>query len=58
MTLIFLLGWTFFFLFTGVLIWKRITAHIKIYLLLMLHFIFLTGIFYFYPVILSITDSR
>jgi hypothetical protein len=25
---------------------------------LMLHFIFLTGIFYFYPVILSITDSR
>lgn len=53
--LFFLVCWTVIFLLTGVFVWMRIIAHIKVYLLLILHFIFLTGIFYFYPMILEIS---
>lgn len=55
MEFLFLLGWTSIFLLAGFLIWRRITSHIKVYLMLILHFFFLTGIFYLYPMILEIT---
>ncbi len=55
MEFLFLLGWTSIFLLAGVLVWMRIIAHIKVYLLLILHFIFLVGIFYLYPMILEIS---
>ena len=55
MEFLFLLGWTSIFLLAGVLVWKRNTAHIKLYLMLVLHFIFLAGIFYLYPMILEMT---
>ncbi len=50
---LFLLCWTAVFLFTGFLIWKRVAAHIKVYLILVLNLIFLTGIFYLYPLALK-----
>ena len=53
--LFFLVCWTVIFVLAGVFVWMRIIAHIKVYLLLILHFIFLTGIFYFYPMILEIS---
>lgn len=49
----FLLCWTGIFLIAGVLIWRQVTAHIKVYLILILHLLFLTGTFYFYPLILK-----
>ena len=52
MELLFLVCWTGIFLLSGTLLWIRITTHTKVYLILILHFIFLTGIFYFYPLIL------
>lgn len=55
MEFLFLLGWTSIFLLAGVLVWKQKTAHIKVYLVLIMHFIFLTGIFYLYPIILEMT---
>jgi hypothetical protein len=53
--LLFLVCWTVIFLLAGVFVWMRIIANIRVYLLLILHFIFLAGIFYFYPMILEIS---
>ena len=55
MGFLFLLGWTSIFLLAGVLVWRRVIAQIKVYLVLILHFIFLAGIFYLYPMILEMT---
>jgi len=52
--LVFLVCWTSLFLVTAFFIWKRITEHVKVYLILILHLIFLGGLFYFYPIILSL----
>jgi len=54
MELLFLVCWTGIFLLAGTLLWRRITTHIRVYLMLILHFVFLAGIFYFYPLILGI----
>ncbi|WDN90736.1 hypothetical protein BuS5_03707 [Desulfosarcina sp. BuS5] len=55
--LLFLLIWAIIFFGGYVLIRKRIKAHIKVYLLLILHFFYLTGIFYFYPVVLELKNK-
>ena len=52
--LLFLLIWTIVFLAGYVLIWKRIKNHIKIYILLLLNFVYIAGIFYLYPVVLEL----
>lgn len=55
--LLFLLIWTIIFFAGYILIRKLIKAHIKIYLLLILHFFYLIGIFYFYPVVLELKNK-
>ncbi len=47
--IIFLLGWTGLFLLSGFLVWKRVSAQIKVYLILIFNFFYLLGIFYLYP---------
>lgn len=52
---LFLLCWTGLFPAGVFLVRRRITTRIKVYLMLMLNFIFLAGIFYFYPIVLEIS---
>ena len=51
--IIFLLGWTGLFFLSGLLVWKRVTAHIKVYLILIFNLFYLLGVFYLYPLIIK-----
>lgn len=53
----FLICWTGLFGLTAVILWKRVQAHIKVYLFLVLHLIFLSGLFYLYPILLTATEG-
>ena len=50
---VFLLVWSILFLAVGLLVWKCVIAHIKVYILLVLHCIFLTGVFLLYPMVMD-----
>ncbi len=52
--LFFLIGWALLFLTAGVTVWRVVNVHAKVYLIIVLHFFFLTGIFYFYPLLPTI----
>jgi len=49
MALFFLLCWTALFLGVLFLIWLKIVSRIRVYLLFLLNLIFLTGVFYIFP---------
>jgi len=53
----FLLCWSGIFISAAYRVWKRINSHIKVYLILILHFLFLSGIFYLYPLVLNMTKK-
>ena len=53
----FILCWTVLFLLAGVATWKRVEGQIKVYIIFTLHFFYLTGIFYLYPMIVVMKDK-
>ncbi len=58
MVYMFILCWCGFFLCAALLIWRKMVSHEKIYILLGLHFIFLTGFFCLYPLVLNLTGPQ
>ena len=45
--------WTLLFIFTIYLLWKKVNAHIKVYMLIFLDLIYLSGVFYIFSFFLS-----
>jgi len=58
MELLFLTGWVLFFSVLGFVVWNAIENHFKVYLLIIFHFFFLTGIFYFYPLLPTVILNK
>ncbi len=54
---IFLFSWTILFVPFVLLAWVKITRHYKVYLLMLLNFIYLTGVFLLFPKIENILGS-
>lgn len=54
MELLFLLSWTGIFLLSGWMIWRRIASRRKTLLMMLLNFVYLSGIFSLYPVVLEV----
>ncbi len=44
--------WTLLFIFTIYLLWKKVNAHIKVYMLIFLDLIYLSGVFYIFSLFL------
>ena len=55
--LLFLIGWTLFFSAVGIAVWYCVSNHAKVYFIIVLHSLFLTGIFYFYPLLPSVSQQ-
>ena len=53
--LFFLICWTLFFSTGGLIVWYGVKTHAKVYFIIVLHFFFLTGIFYFYPLLSTVS---
>ncbi len=58
MELFFLTGWGLFFSVLGFTVWSAMERHFKVYLLIILHFFFLTGIFYLYPLLPTVILNK
>lgn len=54
MELVFLACWTTVFIGGGVLVARRFVNRTRAYLLMLLNLVFLSGVFYFYPMVLQI----
>jgi hypothetical protein len=52
----FLLCWTVLFLGTGILVRRFLVNRIRMYLLLLLNLIFLTTLFWLYPLVLTVSQ--
>ncbi len=53
----FLFSWTLLFVPFVLLAWVKITSHAKVYLLMLLNFFYLTGVFLLFPEIGNILGS-
>jgi hypothetical protein len=49
-----LLGWTVLFLATLYILWTRVASHLKVYLLIIWNGVFLSTVFWFFPILQEI----